>query len=140
MRVVGRIVGVKTDGYERFVSVEVGCNKTHMIFSAIVPEQYVDEEESCRTYVVGQNLDVEIGVVYVNKVAIVTKDQLLGFVQPIPESPHVVVIGLVTEVTAPDEFVCTIDEEGRQIAVSAEKTLQLHVGMRVKFFGELNHA
>lgn len=140
MRVAGRIVGVKTDGYERFVRVEVGGNKTLVVISSIVSEQCVGEQGTCRTYVVGQDFDAEVRLVYVCEAETVTKDHALGFFQPISESPHAVVIGRVTEVTAPDEFVCAVDEEGSQIAVSTEKAFQLQVGMRVKLSGELNHA
>jgi hypothetical protein len=140
MRVVGRIVGVKADGYERVVRVAVGDARSHMVISASVPEQYIDESVSCQTYGVGQVIDAEVRFVYVTEASVVTKDQPLGFAQPISGSPHSMVIGLVTEVTAPDEFVCTIDEEGGQIVVSAEKALRLHVGMRIKFSAELHHA
>jgi len=45
------------------------------------------------------------------EVEIVTKDYSLGFVQPSSESPHAIVIGSVTELTAPDDFVFEIDEK-----------------------------
>jgi len=59
-----------------------------------------------------QDIDAEVRLAYVCEAEIVTKDYSLGFVQPISESPQAIVIGSVTELTAPDDFVCEVDEKG----------------------------
>ncbi|MBK1809945.1 hypothetical protein JHL18_04725 [Clostridium sp. YIM B02505] len=101
-------------------------------------DAYTDSLDGAAALKVGAEVEFDISVIFVNKYESISKDEALGYKQPIFESSHTEINAEVNEVSDDYTMLCNIDGLGEGILVDCEiGTGDIEIGERIRFNGEI---
>lgn len=127
------------DGYERLLEVVPHGAATSLWVSALEPEHDAERGGASRQFKEGAFIELPALVQYVLTVETRSPESNLGLLQPIPGSPHTVVVGRVVKCINSHQFVCAVGQQDALLAVELECSQPVPVGQVVTFTGELVH-
>ena len=137
--VTGKLRTVLANGYERLLEIVQDGKPTSVWVSALEPEHYAENHSVYGQFREGEFVELEVMLKYVTKIELQRTPLPFGMRQPIPQSPHTVVVARVTECSDPYEFVCSLSERGPLVVVETETAQVLAAGQLVAFSAELAH-
>ncbi|KOP64842.1 hypothetical protein AMS62_05960 [Bacillus sp. FJAT-18019] len=130
MKIDGRIERILSDGYERLIYLDFYTKQKKIWVHLIQHEEYLEEGEQSKFLSVGQSVSLEIGINLVNNYSVVNISSTVinKPLQPINESPHVIVVATVMEIKDDDTMICSIEDLGSNILVEFEEKVVVGQG------------
>jgi len=137
MRISGTLITVIVDGHERILEVALRDSEARYWISALEPAHFVEPGGVCPTLHEGELAELSLVLRFVTKIQPTDPRSLLGLTQPMPRSPHCVVVAQVAHSIEPDCFACSFGEGTPVIRVECESDHNLSEGQVVAFTAEL---
>ncbi|WP_346353036.1 hypothetical protein [Azotosporobacter soli] len=137
----GKIREIIGDGYERCINIIFNTSECNDFWFYFLDErEYAENGEENSRFIVGQDIDIEIKVVFVNRYTVVSESEVLGISQPIKNSSHSKITAQVMKIIDSWSTVCDIGLKEDVLVEFEAKIGSIEVGQKICFTGELKIA
>lgn len=133
----GKIIQIKSDGYERCINIECYDPRVGTIWCYFLDKEYLEPGQEMKSMLNGVEVDFDVSVVFVNKYEVLDDSAPLKMRQSIEQSSHVQVIALVVRIIDEWTMVCNIDVLKNVVVEFETKLSGVNVGQKLSFEGEL---